>query len=174
MEQEHWKTVARAPAYEVSDLGRIRRVTGAKGAQVGKVLSPWFKDDYPAIALREGGRYVKALVHILVCEAFHGPTPSPRHEVAHADGKPGNARADNLRWATHQENEADKRLHGTRDPAKPTYRKLTDEQVAAIRAEPKYKGSNNRLAERFGVTNSLICVLRNPAKGHWPHIPFPS
>lgn len=51
-------------------------------------------------------------VHILVCEAFHGPRRLGL-EVAHNDGNRLNASATNLRWATRLANIADKWLHGT-------------------------------------------------------------
>jgi hypothetical protein len=47
---------------------------------------------------------VNRLVHRLVCEAFHGHAPSVVHEVAHLNDRGEDNRAENLRWATHQEN----------------------------------------------------------------------
>jgi hypothetical protein len=35
-----------------------------------------------------------------VAEAFIGPQPSPRHQVAHYDGVRDNNHYSNLRWAT--------------------------------------------------------------------------
>jgi len=34
----------------------------------------------------------------LICEAFHGPRPSPRHTVMHRDDDLENCAADNLSW----------------------------------------------------------------------------
>jgi len=47
------------------------------------------------------GKHV--LVHVLVCTLFNGPRPTPNHSVHHIDGNPGNNRAQNLIWATAQE-----------------------------------------------------------------------
>lgn len=47
-------------------------------------------------------------VHRLVCEAFHGPPPTPQHTVDHIDRNPSNNNASNLRWATIQEQCANK------------------------------------------------------------------
>jgi len=44
-------------------------------------------------------------VHQLVCEAFHGPKPSPTHIVLHLDEDPSNNKPENLRWGTRKENQ---------------------------------------------------------------------
>ncbi|WP_449411892.1 HNH endonuclease signature motif containing protein [Methylobacterium komagatae] len=69
---------------------------------------------YPTVSLARDGFGHRRLVHRLVCEAFHGPAPTPEHQVAHADGTRWNARADNLRWATRTENTG--RLRSSRHP----------------------------------------------------------
>lgn len=43
-------------------------------------------------------------VHRLVCEAFHGPAPSPRHVVIHIDENGLNNRPENLMWGTQKQN----------------------------------------------------------------------
>ena len=42
--------------------------------------------------------------HHIVCTAFHGPCPSPRHEVGHRDDDRANNTPSNLRWVTRKEN----------------------------------------------------------------------
>lgn len=42
--------------------------------------------------------------HILVCTAFHGPRPSPRHQVDHINRDRFDNRPENLRWVTPHEN----------------------------------------------------------------------
>ena len=55
------------------------------------------KDGYRTVRINGKDRYV----HILVCEAFHGPKPSGKTiTVDHKDRNRSNNRADNLRWAT--------------------------------------------------------------------------
>jgi hypothetical protein len=48
--------------------------------------------------------YGNMKVHQLVCEAFHGPKPTPAHEVLHGDENGLNNHADNLSWGTRKEN----------------------------------------------------------------------
>ena len=43
-------------------------------------------------------RSPKAWVKDVVCEAFHGPRPTPEHRAQHLDRNPRNNQADNLRW----------------------------------------------------------------------------
>lgn len=42
--------------------------------------------------------------HQLVCEAFHGPKPSPEAVVIHLDENALNNRPENLKWGTQKEN----------------------------------------------------------------------
>ena len=44
-------------------------------------------------------------VHQLVCEAFHGPRPSPSHIVLHLNEEASDNRPENLRWGTRKENQ---------------------------------------------------------------------
>lgn len=154
-EIEEWRTIPLDPGYEVSSKGCIRN------ASTGKLLKPW----------RAGAGYlyvqlwrsrIKTGVHRLVAFAFLGDPPSPRHEVAHNDGNPENNCAANLRWATHAENQADIRKHGTgyyhgwRGETHPTA-KLNDQQVIEIRRRCR-EGSAARkaMASKFGVSRASI------------------
>jgi len=52
-------------------------------------------------------------VHRMVTEAFHGPRPTPQHQVRHLNGDRTDNRAENLAWGTAQENIDDRAVHGT-------------------------------------------------------------
>lgn len=111
---EEWKVVRIAPAYAVSTHGRVRRVVSARTRRADTPLtpSPRRHGGYLAVNLRVGARGKTVFLHRLICEAFHGPQPTPDHEVAHFDGDRLNNAATNLRWATRIENAADKDRHG--------------------------------------------------------------
>ena len=155
--------------YEVSSLGRVRsvdrvfvRADGQRQGRRGRVLIPGTTGrsrSYPSVTLRHGRRRP---VHVLVCEAFHGPKPSPKHEVAHWDGDPTNNRPDNLRWATRSENSADARRHGT-IPLAPGeggerngHARLTWEIVDAIRSACSMGATQASQAARFGIGKSQV------------------
>jgi hypothetical protein len=152
-----YRVISDAPEYVIHRDGTIIRVIARARTSAGKVIKPWILNGYPAVCLRHNEKVLKRLVHRLVCAAFHGPQPSPKHEVAHNDGRPGNPHADNLRWATHRENEADKQRHGTKVR---TSAKLSEDQVRAIRAAPKYRGVVNDLARQYGVVHQTISDIR--------------
>jgi hypothetical protein len=144
-----WRTISKAPFYEVSSLGGVRRVTPGQGTKTGPLKPKVDRYGYVYFTLSFGpGRPQKHFkAHRLVCEAFHGPPPSPRHGVAHGDGDPANNRADNLRWATGSENMADMVAHGR------SRAKLTSDQVLEIRSS---SDSHCRLADRYGVSRETV------------------
>lgn len=155
---EEWRVVPSFPSYLASSLGRIRGPSGkvlkTRGDRKGYLQFN---------ACRDGGIYC-ARVARCVCEAFHGPAPTPDHEAAHWDGSVDNNVPGNLRWATALENANDRRRHGTilAREAHPRAQ-LTEEQVAEIKrvyaekcATYIKRGTRQRLAEKFGVKVSLI------------------
>lgn len=106
---------------------------------------------YMAATLYRGNKSYSRRVHRLVLEAFVGPCPDGM-EARHLDGNPTNNRLENLAWGSHQENEADKRAHGTaptgeRGPGA----KLNSRQVAAIRHRFAAGERAVDLAAEFGI-----------------------
>ncbi|TAL42380.1 MAG: hypothetical protein EPN91_08350 [Salinibacterium sp.] len=116
--------------YEVSSDGRVRTVSHElKQSGTGR--------DYLAVSLGHGRGQGKAMkkvsVHRLVALAFHGPPPTPKHEVNHKDTNKKNNAANNLEWMTKSQNAKHAYANGCR--SKPRRRKshcanghpLTDE-----------------------------------------------
>jgi hypothetical protein len=127
-------------------------------------------DDYPAVQVLHDGRRRTKHVHTLVCLAFHGPKPSPLHEVRHIDGARINSRPENLCWGTQAENEADKRRHGTAARgSRHGIAKLNEEAVRILRvAIPKGLWNPIDAAKVFGVDPS---VIRAAVTGkNWGHV----
>jgi hypothetical protein len=177
MTGERWRTIPSAPAFAISDLGRVKRVRGSTPeakAAIGKPKKPTLSaEGYCIVGLWSDGRTVTFQVHRLVCDAFHGPAPSRRHQAAHGNGDKTDNRATNLRWATPRENASDKERHGTvvRGEAHP-FSKLTDAAVLEIRGAPN--GQCGRLAAKYGVLRTHVSRLRSKTRGDWSHVPFPS
>lgn len=161
-----WRTLARFPNYEVSSDGQLRN------RRNNRIIAGYTdKDGYPTVKFLVEGKRRRFFIHRLCCEAFHGPQPAGRPEVAHWDGNPANNHRDNLRWASAQENADDKARHflqrtkvrrigvckhvgkynvGVHNPRA----KLNDEQVRLLRECRCVRGAVSQLAKQFGVTRA--------------------
>ncbi len=158
---ERWlPAVGYEGVYEVSDLGRVRRIGAARGATPGRVLKATVnRSGYLVVRLTVGARSVKAFVHRLVAMAHIGPPPSATHEVNHKDRDRLNPRATNLEWVTRSENIRHAITLGVT-----TYRgednvghKLTWDDVVAIRSS---SAGARELGRRYGVHHKTICDIR--------------
>src|SRR3982751_5117101 len=95
-----------SPTYQGYLVSSSGDITGPKGAVL---RTRNLGAGYRAVIVYLPGHVRRMVrVHRMVAEAFHGPAPTPKHEVAHWDGDPANNRAANLRWATSKENKADR------------------------------------------------------------------
>ncbi len=90
--------------YEVSDLGRVRRVRGGRGAVAGRLLTRVsHRDGYRFVQLSRNDRKCTAGVHVLVAEAFLGRRP--RGKVPnHKNFEKSDNRTCNLEWVTLRQN----------------------------------------------------------------------
>lgn len=118
---------------------------------------PFGKPDYPTVVWE--GETLGA--HRLVCRLAHGEPPAARMVAAHScgNGHLGCTSAQHLRWATFQENEDDKRLHGTKlQGAKCPNAKLTDKDVHGIRAM-KGLAIQTEIGALFGISQSVVSKI---------------
>lgn len=157
---EEWRSIPSWPRYEASSFGRIRRAVPGYNTHAGRILRPCrARGGY--LVVRLGGRTCG--VHRLVCEAFHGAAPTPRHQAAHDDGTRAHNVPANLRWATPKENIADRRRHGTLPIGENSYAaRLTDLQVQLIRAHSAIGGEDGAwIARLFGCSKSQVYRIIN-------------
>lgn len=193
---EIWRIIADFPDYAVSNEGRVKRAVPDYRGRYGHILRQQ-RGRYAQLTLYRDRRPSVLLVHRLVCAAFHGLPPTVLHEVAHRDGCGLNNRADNLRWATHSSNEADKLNHGTSLLGRPSnvppsrrargashgrhtrpernargerngLSKLTEAKVTAIRLDPRPR---KIVAAEHGVSVSMISYIQRGIC--WAHVPMP-
>ncbi len=177
-----WRTISSFPDYEASSEGQIRRRFPGRRQKSTRLLAhhPGSTSGHLKVHLWVDEKNKNLWVHRLVCEAFHGPQPSPAHEVAHWDGDAANNRPGNLRWATTVENQADRVRHGrTNRGSRNGQSLLTEQRVLDLRARlaksPKSsggkrirKGALAALAREYGVTPS---GLHHAARSlTWKHI----
>ena len=182
---DEWRIVKTFPDYAVSSLGLIKRMRpDMRNHQLhGSLLKQSAPSGrkYLQVSLCRDGKKHSVRVSRIVCEAFNGPPPSARHHCAHNDGDASNNRAENLRWATPVENEADKKLHGTaligerhwsvKSPEKRArgeghgLAKLTADDVRAIRVDTRFQ---REIAANFGVCQRVIWSIK--AGKTWGHI----
>lgn len=96
-----------------------------------------------------------------VCEAAHGPPPTPTHQAAHTCGKAHEAccAKRHLVWKTPKENNADKIVHGTAQRGENnSLTKLTETSVHAIRALKGIK-PQGAIAKQFGVSRKTVTAI---------------
>ena len=110
MEQEIWKVIESYPMYEVSNLGKVRKISS------GRVLKQFLDSKgYPSVNVNDGKKATLKVVHRFVAKAFI-PNPENKPCIDHIDtnktnnivvfnddGSIDNKRT-NLRWVTHKEN----------------------------------------------------------------------
>lgn len=168
MVSEEWRPIEECRAYEVSSLGRVRRMTG-------RILKPSHcSNDYLFVVLQSaehGVRKAQRLLHILVCRAFHGAAPTAEHVVAHWDGNRENCRADNLRWATRKENHQDMIRHGrsTRGE-RHANAKITEATAREIKTLLAAGLGIKATSEKLEVPYSTVNNIKSGARWAWLEI----
>lgn len=171
---EEWRHIHGHEAYEVSNIGRVRR-----GARVLRHGYNAHGHEWVTLSFGRGsGRKPKMhYVHRLVMLAFGPPASGPC--VLHWDGNPKNNRLSNLRWGTHTDNYWDSRRHGTavvgtnhgKHPkgVSNNQSRLTDEDIVEIRARYNRRTcSAPVLAKEFGVSQPTISSIVR--RRTWRHV----
>jgi hypothetical protein len=163
---ELWKNIQDYEGlYQVSSMGRVRRVNGIAPG-VHRILKQGYTmQGRKQATLCIDGYVRKFQVHALVCTAWHGPCP-PGLECRHLDGNHLNNVPGNLCWGTHTQNMQDKTQHGTQliGEAVPNA-KLTESDVLAIRKSLK---PDRELGKHYGVSGPCISNIRNGKT--WKHL----
>ncbi len=149
--------------YEVSNLGRVRRIDS------GRILQPTpGTGGYLLVTLSDKGRRTTANVHRLVLTAFCGEPPFKGAQSAHNNGDTDNCALTNLRWASSLENHADMARHNRRCRGEDMHASvLKESDVVEIRRRLPYE-RNKPIAEDYGVSISTIHMIRHDRI--WRHV----
>ena len=110
--KEEWKDVVGYEGlYQVSNLGRVKRLKGNMCRKERILSLNICKRGYCKVWLCLNGKSKKVLVHRILMESFAGK--SSLH-IDHIDGNPQNNKIDNLEYVTARENitRAQSRLGG--------------------------------------------------------------
>jgi len=142
LNNERWADVpaSTSPGYQVSDMGRIRKVN-EKGLPI-KILKP-SPDTKGYCRVNLNDKFVK--VHRLVALMFV-PNPQDKPNIDHINGDRGDNRAENLRWVTTEENANN-----------PTTRKRHDASLELVRKE---MGRGVVIMSKEGVVTSVCDSIR--------------
>jgi len=101
-----------------------------------------------------------------ICTMAHGEPVAPRVHAAHSCGHPRCVNPNHIRWATHQENMSDRRIHGTENIGERNGKtRLTEDDVRAIRAAPPIL---KPLMEKYGMSRDGITKIRGGNR--WGHV----
>lgn len=122
----------------------------------GCLFWPFGKDDkgYGMVSV---GTRVARKSHRVMCQMVNGDPPTPSHHAAHecGNGHLGCVHPKHLKWKTPEENQQDTVLHGTTRKKGTPRQKLSDAQVAEIRAARGQK-SRADLSAEYGVRTETI------------------
>lgn len=130
MSEERWRSVLEFEGvYEVSDLGRVKRVRAGQGCRPGRILRDAENGHgYRVVSLWRENRGHMRLVHVLVAGAFLGLKPDGM-DVNHKDGNKANNAASNLEYLTRSGNNEHAYRTGLRS--------VTALQLARLRSKHK-------------------------------------
>lgn len=173
-EVEEWRPIAGFDSqYEISSIGRVRRLVGGHRTYAGRLLksSPKKPSSYHIIRLLDAKNIrLTRYVHRLVVETFRGPIGSGL-EVNHIDGDKNNNRLSNLELVSRREHYEHAVSSGQNTTVlrgeKNASAKLTVQDVLAIRRKSGTIPTVT-LAREYGVSFSTIrrIVLRQ----YWGHV----
>jgi hypothetical protein len=165
--REVWKIAFDFPDYEVSSLGRVRRITTVTRTTAGYILkAARHYGGYYQHGLGRDGKTVTVKLNRLVCLTFHGSPPTSEHVAAHKDDDPANNEATNLHWQTPLENEKQKSRNGRRRVgSRVKNAKLTEIDV---KQKLDHGVQQTVLADTYQVSKGLIAHIAHGRA--WTHV----
>jgi NUMOD4 motif-containing protein/HNH endonuclease len=158
--------------YEVSDLGRVRRVFTRKATKykAGHILTPTrHRSGYRKVILSNAPAKSQRTMHAIVARAFLGPRPDGC-DINHKNGNKTDNRADNLEYISRMGNihHAMNVLGHSNAGERHGQATLTKEKVVAIRSLRERGKTLSEIANQFGICfQTVSCIARRKS---WKHV----
>lgn len=157
---ELWRKILDWEDFEISDWGRVRNI------KTWHILHQYKKNiwGHLKVNLYRNGAQKRGVdrkdfsVHRLLLEAFCGLGAGL--EARHLSGISWENTIDNLEWGTSLDNSADAITHGSMSHSGHSTTKLNQEIADLIRATPREVASDHVMAERYGVSRTLVRDVR--------------
>ena len=170
---EIWKGIPEYEGwYQVSNLGRVKRVADKPEHHNGKIRKTHITStEYVGINLNVNGVRTNRKVHQLVASAFIGKRPKGL-DLNHINGIKTDNRPENLEYLTRSDNNKHAFSIGLMsNVGENSSRALfTEKEVQGIRATYANGGYTHRsLAKKLGVSKSTITAII--LRYNWAHIP---
>lgn len=165
---EIWKQIlGYEEYYEVSSIGRVRRIKGGDNTWAGRILKNNMWGKYHSVTLCRDGKEKRFHMHVLVALHFVGPKPADKDEVNHKDGDKLNNADWNLEYVTVLEQSQHAiRMGLTKNKGEDNgTSKLTEDEVREIRI---CGGKIRDVGARYGVTPRIISLIRRHLL--WTHV----
>lgn len=170
MKDEIWKPISNHEGwYEVSSMGRIKRVKKGSGAIHGRILKPSLNlKGYLFVVLSKNNIRSIKTVHSLVAQAFISDRPKGL-QINHIDAVKINNKPSNLEYVTHLENLMHSQRNGLHQHGeKHGMAKLKDRDVLEIR-ELLSKGVRAcEITKIYNASNQTIHSIKTRAT--WKHL----
>lgn len=99
-------------------------------------------------------------VHYLVCCAFRGQPPTPKHTADHKNGNRSDNRACNLRWATQREQVKNQRKHRPKSNGKPVLARRVASKGEWTEYPSGKAAAKALLVNRGSVSKVLNCKVK--------------
>lgn len=166
--EEIWKTIdwlsGMKSTYEVSNLGRVRRIGGYhhtfygdKYIESGFMLSPYIGDTgYPYVRLYQNGKQTHHYVHKLVATAFI-PNPNGYDVINHKNENRSDNRVENLEWCTATYNarySSYKNRHPIKKPKQSKYGRSINFRKGKYETQCFYCGKSNYLGRFENIVDA--------------------
>jgi hypothetical protein len=163
MTEEQWRPVVGYEGlYEVSDQGRVRRLSS------GAIKASFDRWGYRKVALTMRGETKGKLIHVLVAEAFIGPRGKGKVVCHGPNGQDDNSLG-NLYYSTQSENnKEDRRRDGTANMGEAHPCAKITEDIAIEILSLKGKMLQADIAAKFGVSQQTVSAIQVGRK--WPHL----